>query len=97
MILALGAIHSLSINETAAAEEKWQGIDESVVKKFAKEHGREAAEPLINIEQGDLPLFLFLIAGTVGGFICGYFWRVLISQKASAINKEKDKNNGLNI
>jgi|SRR5271169_2466038 len=57
--------------------EKWQGVDESVVEKYAKEHGREAAKPLINIDQGDLPLFLFLLAGTVGGFAAGYYWRKL--------------------
>lgn len=62
--------------------EKWPGIDESVVKKIAKEHGREAQEPIINTDQGDLLLFVFLLAGTVGGFIAGYYWRRLISEKA---------------
>ncbi len=60
-----------------SASDKWQGVDESVVEKYAKEHGREAVKPLINIEQGDLPLFLFLLAGTAGGFAAGYYWRKL--------------------
>lgn len=61
----------------AFCSEKWPGVDESVVEKYAKEHGREAREPLINTDQGDLLLFVFLIAGTVGGFAAGYYWRVL--------------------
>jgi ABC-type cobalt transport system substrate-binding protein len=62
--------------------EKWPGIDESVIKKIAKERGREAREPLINTDQGDLLLFVFLIAGTIGGFIAGYSWRKLTEDGA---------------
>jgi hypothetical protein len=61
----------------AFAAEKWPGVDESVIEKYAKEHGREAREPFINTNQGDLLLFAFLIAGTVGGFAAGYYWRKL--------------------
>jgi len=50
------------------------------VEKVAKEHGREAKEPLINIE-GDIGLFVFLIAGALGGFAAGYYWRTLMDQK----------------
>jgi len=70
------------------AAEKWQGVDESVVEKIAKEHGREAKEPLINTDQGDLLLFVFLLAGTVGGFAAGYYWKTLITQQ---IKKTEDK------
>ncbi|MEW6601144.1 MAG: cobalt ABC transporter permease [Nitrospirota bacterium] len=62
---------------TAASAAKWGGVDESVVEKYAEEHGRSAREPIINTDQGDLLLFVFLIAGTVGGFIGGYYWRTL--------------------
>lgn len=72
----------------AIASEKWQGVDESVVERYAKEHGREAKEPLINTDQGDLLLFVFLIAGTVGGFIGGYYWRIVMVEKAPKINRE---------
>lgn len=64
----------------AAHAEKWTGVDEAVVEKVAKEHGREAREPLINVE-GDLGLFLFLIAGAVGGFAGGYYFRTLVDHK----------------
>ena len=63
------------------AEEKWQGIDEAVVKKIAREQGREARQPLINTGEGDLQLFVFLMAGAVGGFAAGYCWRMLTEGK----------------
>lgn len=64
---------------------KWAGVDEAVIEKIAGEHGREAKEPLIGDDQGDILLFLFLLAGAVGGFVAGYYWRVLITEK-----REKD-------
>lgn len=73
----------------AFGTEKWPGVDESVVEKYAKEHGREAHEPLINTDQGDLLLFVFLLAGTVGGFIAGYSWRVLMHEKVEQIKKDE--------
>ena len=74
------------------AEAKWQGVDEAVIEKIAKEHGREASEPLINMEHGDLPLFLFLVAGVVGGFAAGYYWKTLMVEKATRFDgKAGDK------
>jgi hypothetical protein len=64
-----------------SSSEKWTGVDESVVEKYAKEHGREARKPLIDTDQGDLLLFVFLLAGTIGGFAAGYYWRVLLEHK----------------
>jgi ABC-type cobalt transport system substrate-binding protein len=55
----------------------WAGVDETVVEKYAEEHGRAAKDPLINTDQGDLLLFMFLIGGAIGGFIAGYYWRTL--------------------
>ena len=66
-----------------AEEGKWAGVDESVIEKYAKEHGREAREPFINTDQGDLLLFVFLLAGTIGGFAAGYYWRIILTQKNS--------------
>jgi len=71
----------LPLAASVIAADKWSGVDESVVNKYAKEHGREAKEPLINTDQGDLLLFVFLLAGTIGGFMAGYYWRVLIEKK----------------
>ncbi len=66
----------------AFGAEKWRGVDETVVEKVAGEHGRPARETLINTDQGDLLLFLFLLAGAVGGFAAGYYWRMLTEGKA---------------
>ena len=71
----------------AYSAERWSGVDESVVEKFAKEHGREAREPFINTDQGDLLLFVFLIAGAIGGFVAGYYWRTLVQEDR---NKKSD-------
>ena len=57
-----------------AAEEKWAGVDDTVVGKYAKEHGREKRVSYINTDQGDLLLFVFLLAGVLGGFTAGYSW-----------------------
>lgn len=63
------------------APRPWTGVDEAVVEKIAKEHGREARKPFIDPGEGDLLLFVFLVAGAVGGFAAGYFWRKLVSEK----------------
>jgi len=68
-----------------SADEKWPGVDESVIEKVAKEHGREAREPFINTDQGDLLLFVFLLAGVVGGFIGGYYWRALMEKRVDRV------------
>lgn len=68
------------------APRPWTGVDEAVVEKVAAEHGRAAKPPLINTDQGDLLLFLFLLAGAAGGFVAGYSWRKLISEKKQDSN-----------
>ncbi len=72
---------SLSCFLAASAAEKWSGVDATVVEKYAQEQGREVREPLINTNRGDLLLFVFLLAGAVGGFAAGYYWRVLLEHK----------------
>lgn len=62
-------------------ESKWAGVDEAVIERIAKEHGREVRDPLIGDNQGDIMLFLFLMAGAAGGFAAGYYWRVLIAER----------------
>ena len=76
MILFLAAC-SLLLAPLSYATDKWPGVDEAVVEKIAKEHGRAAHQPLINTDQGDILLFAFLLAGAAGGFAAGYYWRVL--------------------
>ena len=69
------------LNFFALAPKPWTGVDEAVVEKIAREHGREARRPLIDPGEGDLLLFIFLAAGAVGGFAAGYYWRMLVGEK----------------
>ena len=71
---------SLSLPSAALAA-KWRGVDESIVEKYAEEYGRAPREPLINTDQGDLLLFIFLIGGAAGGFFAGYYWRTLTENR----------------
>lgn len=63
------------------APKSYEGVDEAVVEKIAKEHGREAQAPLIDPGSGDLLLFAFLVGGAAGGFVAGYYWRRLIRKE----------------
>lgn len=63
---------------------KWSGVDESVVEKFAEQANRPPRKPLIDIGEGDLPLFCFLVAGAAGGFVAGYYFRDLFPPKSKA-------------
>lgn len=82
-ILAAGAllIQMIWLCGAVCAAAQWQGVDEAVVQKIAREHGREARKPLIDTSEGDLQLFAFLLAGAVGGFAAGYCWRSLLEGK----------------
>jgi ABC-type cobalt transport system substrate-binding protein len=75
---------------TAATAAKWGGVDESVVEKYAEEHGRAARDPIINTDQGDLLLFVFLLAGAIGGFIGGYYWRELMEKRPQRMEQGQD-------
>ena len=66
----------------------WSGVDETVIEKFAAKAGRTAREPFINTDQGDLLLFVFLVAGIVGGFIGGYNFRILFPPRRSVGDKK---------
>ena len=47
------------------------------MEQVAEQAGHPARAPYLNTDQGDLLLFLFLLAGAVGGFIAGYTFRSL--------------------
>ena len=86
----LGVLFVLALlcaGKSPCAAEQWQGIDEAVVQKIAKEHGREAKRPLIDSGEGDLQLFAFLLAGAIGGFVAGYCWRVLLEGRKKGRKK----------
>lgn len=81
VLLGLTLLLTIIDGKTIHAAEQWQGVDEAVVGKFAREHGREAKKALIDTGEGDLQLFAFLMAGVVGGFAAGYCWRSLLDGK----------------
>ena len=93
-MLCLILVFFLSLGPASSAfceeEKKWTGVDESVVEKYAKEHGREARRPYIDTDQGDLLLFVFLLAGTAGGFLAGYSWKNLMEKKTNCRDMEED-------
>ena len=82
VIRAMLAVTLLWGEALSYAGEKWPGVDEAVVRKFAREHGRDARE-LPFAPEGDLQLFMFLLAGAAGGFAAGYYWRVLTERRKS--------------
>lgn len=65
---------------------KWDGVDDTVVGKFAETAGRKAVDPGF-FGQGDIPVFMFLTAGVVGGFFIGYFFRQIFPPKADGEKK----------
>ena len=57
--------------------------DVSIVGKDAEQYGRPPRDPYINTDQGDLLLFVFTLAGVVGGFVMGFNARKLFFEKQS--------------
>ena len=72
-VFGLGLLSSSAVS----AQSTWEGVDKTVVEKMAEQAGHPARKPYLNTDQGDLLLFLFLLAGAVGGFIAGYSFRSL--------------------
>ena len=72
LVLAAGAWWGLS-----TVQARWAGVDKTVIEKYAKKAGQPPSAPIINTDQGDLLLFLFLLAGAGGGFVGGYYFRDL--------------------
>ena len=83
-ILKIAAVMAVGLGVvvgTSHASESWEGVDTTVVEKFAREAGRPPSKPYINTDQGDLLLFVFLLSGAAGGFIAGYAFRALFPPK----------------
>jgi cobalt/nickel transport protein len=90
-LLLLLFLLTLFCVSSAMAEEhpKWSGVDETVVEKFARDLGREPWDPFLDTDQGDLLLFLFTLAGAVGGFVMGYYWHKVFVAKMDLEQKER--------
>ena len=102
LILLFAGFLLLGPTVTSGRTASWSGVDETVIEKFAEKAGRPATEPLINTAQGDLLLFLFLLAGAAGGFAAGYWFRVLFPPgrkkrvHAGSVNAPKGDGSGEN-
>lgn len=83
LIVACSMMLCLSVVLAHAAEEKWPGVDGTVVEKYAEEHGRSPKPHLIEPE-GDALLFAFLIGGAAGGFTLGYYYKDFMANKEAA-------------
>ncbi len=76
LVALVGVTYLLS-----SMDREWKGIDENIVDKIAVEAGQPPRDPFINTDQGDLLLFVFLCAGTIGGFVLGYYYRALFVER----------------
>ena len=79
----------------AIASEKegpsWEGVDKTVIEKVAAEAGHPARRPYIDTDQGDMLLFLFLLAGASGGFVLGYTFRSLFPPRKEVLARERQR------
>uniref|UniRef100_A0A832GMJ7 Cobalt ABC transporter permease n=1 Tax=Caldimicrobium thiodismutans TaxID=1653476 RepID=A0A832GMJ7_9BACT len=72
----------------AQEEEKWKGFDEKVIEKLAEERGREPRS--LFVLEGDLELSAFALFSGISGFIVGYYWRKLFSEKEDVSQLRKE-------
>ena len=89
----LGTCPDLAVDAEEPTHERrrraWEGVDKTVIEKVATEAGHPPREPYINTDQGDLLLFLFLLAGAIGGFIVGYAFRALFPPRKRPLRATK--------
>jgi hypothetical protein len=63
----------------APRPERWSGVDEQVVERVASEGGHTRWRNFLD-RSGDLPLFVFTLAGFASGFVIGYGYRAIFSR-----------------
>jgi cobalt/nickel transport system permease protein len=62
----------------ATSTSSWVGLDESVIESVAGEAGREAVDPLFDVDSGDLLALLFAGGALAGGLLIGWLARGLL-------------------
>lgn len=78
----LTIVFCLVVPATAFAAQNWAGTDDLIDKKMTETAGVSAREPLIDLSQGNLGLFLFAAGGFGAGAVVGYQWRKLFVERA---------------
>ena len=61
--------------------EAWIGVDHVVIEEFAAQAGRPPRGMFINLMQGELPMLIFILSGSIAGFVAGYQYRKLFASK----------------
>lgn len=77
VVFAEECLEKTDIPAVQTEEGPWTGTDVSIVGKYATKYGRPPRDPYINTDKGDLLLFVFTIAGVIGGFVIGFHARKL--------------------
>lgn len=90
VVIALIVVIAAAYLTVCCTRGNWKGVDENVVEKFAEQAGRPATRPVIDTDHGDLLLFVFLLAGTAGGFVLGYYFRDLMGKKGQGNKNAPD-------
>lgn len=82
-ILVLAVIGSVALSGENIVRDKgpWTDATDFLSLKAAAEANRKARPPLINTEQGNMLVFFFALGGVTAGFITGYNWRSLMTEK----------------
>ncbi len=90
VILILAIVGSI-VFARSHAEGPWIDATDTVAEEGAATVGREAADPLINTDQGNMLVFFFTMAGLAGGSIVGYYWRKLFIENEKEATKGPDR------
>ena len=83
-ILILAIFIAVLAPSVASAGQKWQGTDDLLDSKMQQITGVAAKKPLIDINKGNLGLFLFAVGGFTAGTVFGYQWRRIFHEKAGS-------------
>lgn len=86
IVLIMAVVAAVWAPSAALAGQKWQGTDDVLDGKMQQITGVGAREPLIDITQGNLGLFLFATGGFAAGAVFGYQWRKIFREKAGSKN-----------
>jgi hypothetical protein len=88
IILVFAVIGSiaLSANNIVREEGIWSDVTDVLSGKTAEQAGREARDPYINTEQGNMLVFFFCLGGVAAGSTIGYNWRKLFAEKTKGGN-----------